>query len=175
MSNELVRTRPLALRGGAILLVAACLWPATALSQERSGYIRGEQQGLEMLVHIMGEVQKPGEYRVGDQTNLLELLSKAGGPTQFSRLGSISVRRVAAAPLGSAAAGGATPRIEIIRVNMDDVLSKQGMAPPPMLQPGDVVFVPKNSWHTWKNVSGIIRDVSVVASAYFLYSRASRN
>ena len=166
--------RLLARRGGTILLMVACLWPATALSQERSGYIRGEQQGLEMMVHIIGEVQKPGEYRVTDQTNLLELLSKAGGPTQFSKMSSVSVRRVAAGP-GSAAAVGSTPRIEIIRVNMEDILRKQGIAPPPMLQPGDVVFVPKNAWHTWKNVSGVIRDVSVVVSAYFLYSRASRN
>ena len=45
----------------------------------------------------------------------------------------------------------------------------------PVLQPGDVVFVPKNSWHKWKDVSAVIRDVSVVASAYFLYVRATRN
>jgi protein involved in polysaccharide export with SLBB domain len=128
-----------------------------------------------MMVHIMGEVQKPGEYRVADQTNLLELLSKAGGPTQFSRLSSISVRRVAAGRPFPAVASDTTLRIEILRVNIEDILRKPGMPPPPRLQPGDVVFVPKNSWHTWKNISGVIRDVSVVASAYFLYARASRN
>jgi hypothetical protein len=174
MSNDMYRARPAALLGSAILIVFASLWPVAAFAQERSGYIHGEQQGLEMMVHIMGEVQKPGEYRVGDQTNLLELLSKAGGPTQFSRLSSISVRRVAPVQAG-ALTGGASPRVEIIRINMDDILRKQDIAPPPVLQPGDVVFVPKNAWHTWKNVSGVIRDVSVVASAYFFYARASRN
>ena len=146
-----------------------------ALAQERTGYLPGERQGLEMMVHIIGEVQKPGEYRVPDQTDLLELLSKAGGPTQFSRLSAISVRRVPAGRPFAAMAGGTAPRVEIIRVNIAEILRKPDAAPPPVLQPGDVVFVPKNSWHTWKNISAVVRDVSVVASAYFLYARATRN
>jgi hypothetical protein len=163
------------LRLGPALLLAACLWPAVALAQDRTGYLPGERQGLEMMVHIIGEVQKPGEYRVADQTNLLELLSKAGGPTQFSRLSAVSVRRVPAGRPFADMAGGTAPRVEIIRVNIDEILRKQDVAPPPLLQPGDVVLVPKNSWHTWKNISGVVRDVSVVATAYFLYARSTRN
>jgi len=161
------------LRLGRVLLLAACLSPAIALAQDRTGYLPGEHQGLEMMVHIIGEVQKPGEYRVPDQTDLLELLSKAGGPTQFSRLSAISVRRAPAGRL-AAMAGGTAPRVEIIRVNIDEILRKKDVAPP-LLQPGDVVLVPKNSWHTWKNISGVVRDVSVVATAYFLYARSTRN
>lgn len=126
-----------------------------------------------MMVHIIGEVQKPGEYRVPDQTDLLELLSKAGGPTQFSRLSGVSIRRATAGRLTAPLTTGAAPRTEIIRVNMEDLLRKQDTTPL-LLQPGDVVFVPKNGWHKWKDVSGVIRDLSVVASAYFLYLR-SRN
>ena len=174
MCNEPPRPPP-SLRFGPVLLLAAGLWSAMALAQERTGYLPGERQGLEMMVHILGEVQKPGEYRVPDQTDLLELLSKAGGPTQFSRLSSVSVRRVAAGRPVAALAGGAVPRVEIIRVNIEDILRKQDIAPPPVLQPGDVVFVPKNSWHKWRDASAVIRDVSVVASAYFLYLRATRN
>src|SRR5262245_62577333 len=102
-----------------MLLLVACLGPGVAFAQERSGYLPGEHQGLEMMVHIIGEVQKPGEYRVPDQTDLLQLLSKAGGPTQFSRLSAVSVRRMSGGRL-AAAAGGAPPQIEIIHVNMDD-------------------------------------------------------
>lgn len=172
MCNKTVRL-PLCLRLGLVLLLATCLWPADALVQERTGYLPGEHQGLEIIVHVIGEVQKPGEYRVPDQTNLLELLSKAGGPTQFSRLSSVSVRRVAAGP--TALTGGSVPRVEILRVNIDEILHKKDVVTPPMLQPGDVVFVPKNTWHKWKDVSGVIRDLSVVASAYFLYLRTTRD
>jgi len=165
---------PFWLRLLAVLLVATWLCPTQARAQERTGYLPGEHQGLEIIVHVIGEVQKPGEYRVPDQTDLLELLSKAGGPTQFSRLSSVSVRRVASGRVAAASGGGA-PRAEIIRVNIEEILHRQDVAPPPKLQPGDVVFVPNNTWHKWKDVSGVIRDLSVVASAYFLYLRATRD
>ena len=163
------------LRFGQVLLLAACLWPAISLAQQRTGYLPGDHQGLEMMVHIIGEVQKPGEYRVPDQTDLLELLSKAGGPTQFSRLSAVSVRRVPGGRPFAVTPGGTAPRAQIILVNIEEILHKQGAAPPPVLQPGDVVFVPMNSWSTWKNVAAVIRDVSVIGSAYYFYSRATRN
>ena len=158
-----------------LILLAICFRPGVTVAQERSGYLPGQQQGLEMMVHIMGEVQRPGEYRVPDQTDILQLLSKAGGPTQFSRLSSVSVRRVTTGRPVAALSGGAPPRVEILRVNIADVLRKQDSAAPPLLQPGDVVFVPKNGWHKWKDVAGVVRDLSVVASAYFLYLRATRD
>ena len=128
-----------------------------------------------MMVHIIGEVQKPGEYRVPDRTDLLELLSKAGGPTQFSRLSAVSLRRVPGGRPFAVTGGGTAPRAQIILVNIEDILHKPDAAPPPMLQPGDVVFVPMNSWSTWKNVAAVIRDVSVIGSAYYFYTRATRN
>ena len=45
----------------------------------------------------------------------------------------------------------------------------------PTLQPGDVVVVPRNGFSKWKSVAGILRDLSVVASAYFLYLRTTKD
>ena len=47
-------------------------------------------------------------------------------------------------------------------------------APPPILRPGDVIFVPKNSRQKWLDVSTVVRDLSIVASSYFLYLRATK-
>src|SRR5574337_1129678 len=69
-------------------LAVAC-GASAAGAQERDRYILGEQKQLEILVHILGQVQKPGEYRVPDGTNVLELLSKAGGPTEYSDLSEV--------------------------------------------------------------------------------------
>lgn len=162
-------------RTGLLCLLVLCLWPALAQPQERTGYLLGERQGLEMIVHIIGEVRRPGEYRVPDQTSLLELLSKAGGPTEYSRLSSVRVRRTMAVPSAADSQAGETaPRIEIYHVNLDKLLSDRSTPLPLLLRPGDVVLVPKNAWHKWRDISAIVRDVSVVTTAYFLYLRATR-
>jgi hypothetical protein len=172
MSPSIDRSSPRAKLAGLALSLLLCSVPCVARAQERPGYIVGEPQGLEMLVHIIGEVQKPGEYRVGDRTDILELLSKAGGPTQFSRLGAVTVRRMALVR-PSASLSTEPPRAEILQVNLDKALvSRDEM--PLQLQPGDVVVVPKNGWRTWKDATAVIRDVAVVASAYFLYLRATK-
>jgi protein involved in polysaccharide export with SLBB domain len=152
-----------------LCLSFVALWPCSVSAQERTGYLVGEPQGLEMMVHIIGEVQKPGEYRVHDQTNLLELVSKAGGPTQFSRLSSVTVRRTA----GGLLAGGSTPQVEILHVDLAGALHGGRGGVMPVLKPDDVVLVPTNSWHTWKDISAILRDLSVVATAYFYYLRVT--
>jgi protein involved in polysaccharide export with SLBB domain len=140
-----------------------------AAAQDRS-YLVGERDGLEMIVHVLGEVQKPGEYRVGDRTTLLELVSKAGGPTSFARLGGVRVRRVATVASG-AAPGNAGP-VELLDVNLDQAFRSVD-AQAFLLRPGDVVLVPKNNWQRWKDFSAVVRDLSVIASAYFLYLRAT--
>ncbi len=63
-------------------------------AQEKEKYIFGTEQQLEMIVHVFGEVRKPGEYRVPNDTNILELISKAGGPTQFSKFNKIRLTHV---------------------------------------------------------------------------------
>lgn len=158
----------------ALWVSLGCLAPMTVSAQERSGYLQGEHQGLEMIVHIMGEVQKPGEYRVADHTNLLELLANAGGPTQFSKLGVVSIRRVPTWIAPENTSGAPAPRPSILRVDVNELLHDANIAAP-ALQPGDVVFVPKNSWSTWKDVASVMRDISVVASAYFLYLNAVKD
>ncbi len=72
---------------GSLFLVV--LFSVTVFGQDQEKYLIGTEKKLEMIVHIMGEVGKPGEYRVEDNTNLVELISKAGGPTQFSSLSGV--------------------------------------------------------------------------------------
>ena len=139
-----------------------------ASAQERERYILGESTRLEILVHIMGEVQTPGEYRVPDNTNVLELISKAGGPTQFAKLGSVVVKRGAgfSDPTGS-------EQGRVLEVDLEDYLTKEKAKPIPVLQPGDVVTVRSNSLSTWRTIFSMARDLSVVASLYLLYVRTT--
>jgi polysaccharide export outer membrane protein len=149
----------------AFLSVAVVAAAQGATAQERERYILGETTRLEILVHVMGQVQTPGEYRVPDNTNVLELISKAGGPTEYARLGSVVLKRNGASSVQS------SDKREVIRVNLEDYLTHEKAKPIPVLQPGDVVTVPSNRWSTWKTVFSIARDISVVASLYLLWVR----
>ena len=159
------------------LIGAALLRPVPAGAQNRDSYILGEEKRLEMIVHVFGEVLRPGEYRVPDDTNVLQLISKAGGPTEFSKLTKVTVTRGHSQTATHVAGtdGHSNPGARILKVNLDDYLEKNPGTAIPVLQPGDVVVVPRNTFSKWKSVAGILRDVSVVASAYFLYLRATKD
>ena len=167
---------------GSLFLVV--LFSVTVFGQDQDKYIIGSEKKLEMIVHIMGEVRKPGEYRVEDSTNLVELISKAGGPTQYSNLGGVRITRIGL--MSSASNGGngksdrsAMPNYQvgkrILKININDYLNNENYRDRvPTLRPGDVVFVPRNAWFRWRNVVSVARDLSVIASVYFIYLRATK-
>lgn len=156
-------------------LVLFTLQPV-AVSAQSTGYLLPQEQGLEMIVHIMGEVQKPGEYRVPDRTDVLELLSKAGGPTEYSSLSSITVRRVMPVEgSGPRSTARREPRVSVLKVNLRKAWSVENGVAPPRLLPGDVVVVSRNSWFGYKRMATVVRDIAVVASTYLLYLRVVKD
>ncbi|MBD1582154.1 SLBB domain-containing protein [Pseudoalteromonas sp. S16_S37] len=81
-------------------------------------------------VYIMGEVQKPGAYEAQDNTNFLDILANAGGPTRFAE----------------------TRQIKILKPSGENLLfDLQGYSEGivesvvPDLNPGDVIFVPEKT------------------------------
>ncbi len=157
----------------------------TIYGQEKEKYIFGTEQKLEMIVHVFGEVRQPGEFRVDDNTNVLELISKAGGPTQFSNLAGIRITRFGLIDSASKGNDGKSARSagsnykfgkRIIKINIDDYLNDDNYRDRmPILHPGDVVFVPRNNWYRWRNIVGVARDLSVIVSVYFIYLRATQD
>jgi hypothetical protein len=154
-----------------IALSASPLFSASSAAQSSNGYVLGDDPHLEMMVHIIGEVQRPGEFRVPDNTNVLELFSKAGGPTQFSDLSRVTITRHRN-PLFAANSPGGTsqPSAQLLEVNLKEALTTDKAAALPVLLPGDVVVVPRNSWSSWRNFAAVARDISVIAGIYLIFS-----
>jgi len=158
-------------------LLAQWLVPAGAIAQQKDDYLLGEENRLEMVVHVLGEVARPGEYRVADDTNVLELLSKAGGGTGTARLSEVTITRLGGVGEPSALGGagstnGSDPAAQrVFRVNIEDILQGK-TAEVPLLHPGDVVMVPRNSWAAWRTTAAVLRDLSIVATTYFIGVRA---
>ena len=151
--------------------LGAVLVPATVAAQQKDDYLLGEERRLEMVVHVLGEVARPGEYRVSDDTNVLELLSKAGGGSGLAKLSEVTITRMSAntevaGSIGHVPASGQ----RVIHVNIESILAGK-TAEVPGLQPGDVVMVPRNSWSAWRTAAAVMRDLSIVATTYFLAVR----
>lgn len=165
-----------------ITSILSLIWAGALVAQARDSYLTGGNGQLEMIVHIIGEIKKPGEFQVVDTTNLMELISKAAGPTEFSNLGSVSITRSyrevqTNGHSGKNGKNGYSRSLRgkrIIKFNVKQYL-ETGKIPPPTLKPGDIVLVPRNNWRKWRNAFTIVRDLSVLASAYFLYLRATRD
>jgi hypothetical protein len=182
-------------------LAVLCSWPVAGLQAqekpESSGYLLGDETKVEMIVHIWGEVRRPGEYRVTYDTDLLELISKAEGPTSNADLSRIQLTRETEG--WNLNAEGLKKLVEeaqagrITGERLDDLLAsrfservsiydlerylenKKDAQTPLELHPGDVVFVPKNNWYLWRELVRVAHEVAVIASVYVYYLRAVNN
>ncbi len=84
------------------------------------------------LVYIYGEVLRPGAYQYEANTNVLQAVINAGGPTAFADMA--RVRLIWLAPHST----------QIAEVNVQRSSSEPN-APPLLLQGGDTVYIPRQT------------------------------
>jgi hypothetical protein len=119
------------------------------------GTTRPLEEELLVSVSVWGEVDAPGIYDVPDGTNVAELISYAGGPTEFANLSRVKLTR----PGGGDAAG----------VDVKSYLARGDAATLPLLEPGDTVYVHRNAKYAWTTVIEVISQLAVVAGTALLY------
>jgi len=144
-----------------LLIVMLSSSPLYAQSQEQEyapvrEYHLGEENKLEIKVNVWGEVSVPGAYRVPDNTNLVELISLAGGPTDYANLGKVKITRLSG------------DGEKMIKVNLHDYLDGESNVTPIVLLPGDTIRVPRNAKHAWRSAIQVLSDVAVIATLYVL-------
>jgi polysaccharide export outer membrane protein len=106
-------------------------------------------------ISVLGNVAKPGKYRIRGLPNLLSAISEAGGPLAHSALNStVLVRGDQRLPM-----------------SLGDYLSSSTskLKPQPLLYPGDVLFVPQSPWPTigeWGIIVGILTSAVVLSTAF---------
>ena len=117
-----------------------------------SGTVVGQ---LNIEVHIWGEVKQPGAYMVPEGTNVVQLISRAGGPTQFADLSRVEVTHVV----------GDSNWVEC--VDIASYLKGKGDNMVPVLGKGDVVVVPTNAWYRWRRALEVTRDLAIIINAMY--------
>ena len=114
-----------------------------------------EADQLKILTYIWGQISRPGLYIVPDDTDLLTLMSLAGGPTVDAKLTTIRIVR-------SSAFGDE----EIITVDMKKYLETGDHEMIPRLMPGDAVIVQGTSFYAFSRVVSFLANVAIVISTY---------
>lgn len=111
---------------------------------------------LTMEVNVWGAVHSPGRYEVGTSTDLIQLLSYAGGPTADASFSDVRVIRIMQGGAGS------EHRLEYT-VDLDD---PSGSSPAElMLRPGDTILIDTSGWVTTRDLLQVVIAAALVVTA----------
>jgi protein involved in polysaccharide export with SLBB domain len=172
-----------------LILYCFIIFSSLGFSQQealkKDQYQIGPDERLLITVHIWGEVRKPGEYLVPDDTDLLELISKAGGPTEFSNLSNIKITRGLSETVNlkqtsnEKIGANVSEKLDfknynkqVIKIDLKKILDKEKYQKTvPILRPGDVVSVGRNTWFAWQAVIRVASQIAIIVQAWYWYSR----
>jgi len=100
--------------------------------------------------YVWGQVRNPGAYNLGASPDIVELLSAAGGPTEYADTRHVVLIR-------------ATTQQQV-KVNLRKMLfSGQVIS----LSPGDVVLVPNSAWYSVQQYLSVTTTLVSVATLIF--------
>jgi len=128
-----------------VLVVAALLVVAGwALAQP------AQPQAPVFNYYVWGQVRNPGAYNLGASPDIVELLSAAGGPTEYADTRHVVLIR-------------ATTQ-QRVNINLKKMLfSGQVIS----LSPGDIVLVPNSAWYSVQEYLSITTTLVSVATLIF--------
>jgi SLBB domain-containing protein len=118
-----------------------------------SGTLTGTEQ-LKIKTYIWGQVRKPGLYIVPDNTDLLTLISSAGGPTENANLKKVRIIR------------NNGDDEKIIFVNLTEYIENGDEELIPILQPGDTVILSGSTYYAFTKAVAWISQIAIILSVY---------
>lgn len=104
--------------------------------------------------YVLGEVLRPGMYRLKEEITVMDALSTAGGPNPRGSLKGTSIIR------------GDTANPERIELDVTKLLKKADLSQNVKLEPGDVVYVPETSRPDWNKIASV---VSAIVNTSYLF------
>jgi len=153
-----------------LIILGLSLWAQTESSgvlsynpgavYQYSGSLTGTEQ-LKIRTYIWGQVRNPGLYIVPDNTDLLTLISSAGGPTENAKLSKIRLIR-------STAEGE-----KVIWVDLKEYLETGQAELIPILRPGDTVIVSGSTYYAFTKAVNWLSQIAVMLSVYVAISNIS--
>lgn len=137
--------------------------PSTGTS---SAYVyagpRGVVDQLKIYTYIWGQVRNPGLYLVPDNTDLLTLISLAGGPNENAKLSKVRIVR------------STHTDNEIIWVDLKKYIDSADSELIPILKPGDTIVISGTTFYAFSKVADFLSKVVIVLSVYNTIVNLSR-
>lgn len=183
-----------------LLTIFSLFFPAFASSQDEGDqpdlgrpraaqYYLGEQDELLIKVNIWGLVRRPGQYMVPKDTDLISLISFAGGPLDQAKMKKVKVIRAsspAATSHGGAMLGANSSELmlaspaqrggtvlssssaqQVIEVNVKKYLETGQSSLIPELLPGDTIVVSGGTLQFVGKALDFVAKFAVIAQVYF--------
>lgn len=123
-------------------------------------YILGSKDELLMNVNIWGFVRSPGQYLVPRNTDLITLMSFAGGPAEEAKIKSVEIIRSSATDSDQ----------RILKVDVRQFLKTGNPRLIPELKPGDTILVrATQSYSIYKRLDILWRLTAVAQLALIAY------
>lgn len=152
------------------LLTALCLASTAVFSQETSQppeenrtaasrYFLGKENEFLMPVNILGPVNKPGQYMIPSETDLISLIAYAGGFREEARINDVKiVRRM-----------GEQKQPTIIKIDLTKFYTTGDLNLTPPLKPDDTVIIASQKKVAIRTLAEIVRSVSYIAQIIYIY------
>jgi len=129
-----------------------------------SQYFLGNEDEIMIKVNILGYVQKPGQYFIPRYTDLLSLISFAGGVQKGANLSNVQIMRAAKFSNGANGSDSASTKHDIMRVNLKKYFETGQTHYVPILESGDSVVIKQSSGDKWRNIFGVNSVVTVMTA-----------
>ncbi|MCK4306866.1 SLBB domain-containing protein [candidate division WOR-3 bacterium] len=108
---------------------------------------------LQIKVSIWGEIVSPGLYSIPDGTDLVTLLSLAGGPMKGANLSRVKVIH-------------SFPTPSVVTVNLSDFFKTGNRENIPIMKPGDMVRINQTFFSRVKGFTHNITETTLVVLVY---------
>jgi hypothetical protein len=155
-------------KGIAVFLLAVSFSPVCAQKVAQSApsvlpYTTGAQyyvglgadKGLQVNVQVWGQIIRPGMYSVPKTTDVIGLVSFAGGPTEDANISKVTLVRT-------------NPEPKVFDLDLVEYTRTGNKDLMPILRPGDTVVVPENNGRKFAKLVQVVSQLAIVANVYYL-------
>jgi polysaccharide export outer membrane protein len=105
---------------------------------------------------VLGMVKNPGVYNLPVGARLMDAIGLAGGPLDRAALENVGIYR-----------DGSIEQAEQVAMGQDKQLFTGDVKENPMLQPGDIIYIPETTKPDWTKIFGFVGAISSFKSAIF--------